>query len=621
MRLFEGTVQNFKDEVINNRIADTLSENYFKQARRKVSPAEYRSWEASLRVLKDALDSSSLLRNKMIVEYRLPYSERRIDVLLFGRGRDTIDKVVLIELKQWSNENVYDCDVEGNIEVNYGNHRGQQAHPCLQVEGYVLDITDFLKVFSERPKSELEGCSYCHNYKRSSGAVLLSEKFSTHLKKYPLFTKEDAVVFGEYLKERLSEDPGFEVFDRFIHSKIGISKKLLDHTGEMINKQQTFSLIDDQIAAYNAILDRSKKLAKTNEKSVVIVKGGPGTGKSVIALEVMGELLRKEKIVFHATGSSAFTKTLRKLIGKNRKSAEKLFKFFFSFTKYPDSSIDVLICDEAHRLRKDSNDYGVPPAYKSKRPQIDDIIRPSKLSVFFIDEHQVVRPKEIGSVQLIRESAKKFGVNDSEIFEFELKTQFRCSGSDSYLQWLENTLDIRESEMVFLNRDTMMDFKIFKSPNELYEVIKEKNKEKANCARIVAGFCWPWSEPNPDGSLVNDVKIGDFEMPWENKEEFWKWATDDSGMEQVGTVYTSQGFEFDYIGVIFGKDLVYNSIKEEWEAHPENSHDKTAKNGNKRFADHLKNVYRVLMSRAHKGCYVYFMDENTENFFKSRIES
>lgn len=620
MRLFEGTVQRFKDEVVNNRIADILSENYSKQIKKKVSPSEYRSWEISLRVLKDTLDLSNLLKNKIIVEYRLPYSERRIDVLLFGQGRDKIDKIVLIELKQWSNENVYDCDIEGNIEVNYGNHRGQQAHPCLQVEGYVLDITDFLKVFSESPKSELEGCSYCHNYRKSSDAVLLSKKFAAHLKRYPLFTKEDTVVFGEYLKERLSEDSGFEVFNRFIHSKIGPSKKLLDHTGEMIHKQQIFSLIDDQIAAYNAILDRSKKQAKSNEKSVIIVKGGPGTGKSVIALEVMGELLRKNKKVFHATGSSAFTKTLRKLIGKDRKTAEKFFKFFYAFTNEPDNGIDVLICDEAHRLRRHSNDWGVPAMYKSKKPQIDDLIRPSKLSVFFIDEHQVVRPNEIGSVQLIRESAKKFGVKDSEIFEFELKTQFRCSGSDSYLQWLENTLDIRESETDLLSRNTMMEFIIFKSPNELYNAIKEKNEEKANCARIVAGFCWPWSEPNTDGSLVNDVKIGDFGMPWENKKEFWKWATDESGMEQVGTVYTSQGFEFDYTGIIFGKDLIYNSIKNEWEAHPENSYDKAAKNGNERFVEHLKNVYRVLMSRAHKGCYVYFMDKDTEKFFESRIE-
>lgn len=620
MRLYEGTVQQFKTEIINNRIADLLSESYYLQIKRKVSPSEYASWNVSLRVLKDALDESGLLQNKIVVEYRLPYSERRIDVLLFGRGVDKIDKIVLIELKQWSNDKVDDCDIEGNVVVDYGKHREQQAHPSLQVEGYVIDLQDFMKVFSEKPQIDLEGCAYCHNYSKSGNSVLFSDKFLKPLKKYPLFSKEDTVIFGEYLKKRLLEDPGFEVFNRFIYSKIGPSKKLLDHTGTMIHKQQIFTLIDDQIAAYNAILDRAKKQAKSKEKSVVIVRGGPGTGKSVIALEVMGELLRMRKNVFHATGSSAFTKTLRHFIGKDRKSAEKLFKFFYAFTKAQDNEIDVIICDEAHRLRRDSNDYGVPSTYKSKMPQVDDLIRPARLSVFFIDEHQVVRPNEIGSVQLIKESAKKLGVKDSEIFEFDLKTQFRCSGSDSYLQWLENTLGIRESEMVTLNKETKMDFKVFDSPESLYEAIKEKNKDKPNCARIVAGFCWPWSKPNPDGSLVKDVKIGNFEMPWENKTEFWKWATDESGMDQVGTVYTSQGFEFDYIGIIFGKDLIYTKETKKWEAKPENSHDAFAKRGNDKFAEHLKNVYRVLMSRAHKGCYVYFMDKSTEEFFKSRIE-
>jgi hypothetical protein len=109
-------------------------------------------------------------------------------------------------------------------------------------------------------------------------------------------------------------------------------------------------------------------------------------------------------------------------------------------------------------------------------------------------------------------------------------------------------------------------------------------------------------------------------MPWEKKDQFWKWATDDSGMGQVGTVYTSQGFEFDYIGVIFGNDLVYNKEIKKWEAKPKNSYDVMVTRNNEKLAEHFKNVYRVLMSRAHKGVYVYFMDKDTEDYFKSRIE-
>ena len=421
-------------------------------------------------------------------------------------------------------------------------------------------------------------------------------------------------LLGTYLKERLSQGSGTEVFGRFVTSPIRPSKKLLEHTSEMINKQQIFNLIDDQIAAYNAIMHRAKKLSQISRKSMVIVKGGPGTGKSVIALEVMGELMRQGKTVFHATGSSAFTNTLRKIVGSR---AQRLFKFFNSFITTEPDSVEVLICDEAHRVRKNSNSRYTRREDRSDLPQIDELLRVAKLNIFFIDENQIVRPEEIGSVSLIKEAAKRFGIAEDDIAEFELKTQFRCSGSDAYLQWLDKVLGITDSgEFSF---DARMQFKIFSNPMEMMIEIRKRNLERKNSARIVAGFCWPWSQPNPDGSLINDVRIGDFAMPWEKKDTFWKWATDDSGMEQVGTVYTAQGFEFDYIGVIFGNDLVYDWDQQQWLSVPQNSNDTQVKRKNPDLSRHLQNVYRVLMSRAHRGVYVYFMDYETERRFRSAL--
>lgn len=381
----------------------------------------------------------------------------------------------------------------------------------------------------------------------------------------------------------------------------------------MINKQQIFNLVDDQITAYNAIKYRVKQLSKIKQKSVVIVKGGPGTGKSVIALEVMGELMRQGRAVFHATGSSAFTNTLRKIVGPRARS---LFKFFNSFTVAEPNSIEVLVCDEAHRIRENSSNRYTPKTQRTDVPQIDELLSVAKLSIFFIDEYQIVRPNEIGNVKLIRDAAIKAGVDAEDIEEFELTTQFRCSGSDAYLQWLDNLLDIRPSGIAKF--DPKMEFKIFDDPQKMMIQIRKRNAEKSNSARIAAGFCWPWSNPNPDGSLVNDVKIGNFAMPWEKKDAFWKWATDDSGMEQVGTVYTAQGFEFDYIGVIFGKDLVYRKGVN-WISQPENSHDSAAKRGNDQFTTHLKHVYRVLLSRAHRGVYVYFLDKETKEYFRDQL--
>ncbi|MBL7131732.1 MAG: DUF2075 domain-containing protein [Candidatus Omnitrophica bacterium] len=614
MRLYEGSIKEFSADVIHNRIADILRDNFIAYYRRIPSESEFRSWQQSLNFLNNALTDSNLTDNKIIVEYELPYSTRRIDILIFGKNKSDKDSVVLMELKQWSNEHVYDCENEGNIIIDFFGKK-EVPHPCLQVEGYHFDLQDFLLIFRDEDSIHLNSCTYCHNYSKQKENILLLPKFHKFTKRFPLFLKEDVRELGLYLQERLKNSEGLEVFNRFINSPVRPSKRLLDHTGDMIHKQQIFTLIDDQIAAYNAIMTKAKQLSKKSTKSIIVVKGGPGTGKSVIALEVMGELMRQGKVVYHATGSSAFTNTLRKVVGRR---ASNLFKFFFNFTQYKENEIDVLICDEAHRIRSDSNDYGVPSKFRSKNPQVDDLIKPAKLSIFFIDEFQIVRPKEIGSVELIKSSAAKLGVKNNDIAEFELRTQFRCSGSDAYLQWLDKLMEIRESDIdVF---DAKMEFRIFDTPVDLKKAIDEKNRHKENSARIVAGFCWKWSEPNRDGSLVKDVQIGDFQMPWEKKDEFWKWATDKTGMEQVGTVYTAQGFEFDYIGVIFGDDLVWRGDKG-WISIPENSFDKQVLRGNQKLTDHLKHVYRVLMSRAHKGVYLYFMDKETESYFRSKIES
>lgn len=616
MRLYEGTIAQFREDVIHNKISDLLSNNFFSYYGKNVSPSEKNSWNVSLNFVKNALDYSGLEDNKVVIEYELPYSTRRIDFMLFGKDEEESDNIVLIELKQWSNENVYDCETEGNIIVDYGRFKKESPHPSLQVEGYHYDIKDFMSVFEEKPTITLNSCVYCHNYSKEDNAILLLPKFKIITDKYPLFAKEDIQNLGEYLKKRLRRGSGLEVFNRFVTSPIRPSRKLLEHTKTMINDQQIFNLIDDQIAAYNKIMHEAKKLSKIKDKSVIIVKGGPGTGKSVIALEVMGELLRKGKEVYHATGSSAFTNTLRKILGIR---SSNLFKFFNSFMSYEENQIEILICDEAHRIRQTSENMYTPALKRSNTPQIEELIKASKLTIFFIDEKQVVRPNEIGSVRLIKETAQKFGVLD--IPEFELKTQFRCNGSDSYLQWIENILEIRESEKEFLTKEDRMDFQIVDDPNKLKKIMDQKNNEKKNCARIVAGFCWPWSKPNPDGTLVNDVKFDNFEMPWERKDQFWKWATDDSGMEQVGTVYTAQGFEFDYIGIIWGEDLVIDSTTKQWKAQPEKSFDTMTKRNNQRFLEHLKNIYRVLLSRAHKGCYIYFIDKETEKYFKSKIKN
>ena len=347
----------------------------------------------------------------------------------------------------------------------------------------------------------------------------------------------------------------------------------------------------------------------------------------MIALNVLAELASLNLKVFHATGSKSFTTTIQKIVGSE---ASNLFKYFNTFTekKIKENEIDVLICDEAHRIRQTSNNRYTRREFKSDMPQAEELIRCSKVSIFFIDDYQVVRPAEIGNTQLIRDTAVKY---NADIHEFELKTQFRCSGSDGFLNWIDDVLGVRDTANKSLTANEKMEFKIFESPTLLYEEIKAKNSVKPNSARLVAGYCWKWSDPKPDGTLVEDVMIGDFKIPWEGKEgkklakgipPWYLWAYDSNGVNQCGCIYTIQGFEFEYVGVIVGNDLVYDPQKKEWSAIKENSCDPMVKQAQgDDLVMYLKNIYRTLLTRGMKGCYVYFVDKDTERFFKSRIEN
>ena len=619
MILYSGVAGKFIADTNFNRIVGRLEKAFKSYYFRKPAPNEIMAWTNSLQYAKNLLDVNKLHKTMVILEFELPYSNQRIDLIIFGKDDHNVDNVVIVELKQWSS--VEPCDIDDNIITYIGGKRTMHAHPSYQVEGYHNYMKDFITLFEEDPGVHLSSCVYCHNYPR--GGVLLSSKYAEILKDFPLFTKEDFKDISNYLKTRLKAGNGLELFNRFRNADIKPSKKLVSHARVMINGQKAFHLLDDQITANNAIIDRAKKCVKAKGKSVIVIHGGPGTGKSVIALNAIAELLTKGLTVYHATGSKSFTTTLRRVVGSR---VDKLFRYFNSFKekKYKENAIDVLICDEAHRIRKTSNDRYTKKRYRSEIPQIDELIRSAKVSIFFIDDFQVVKPEEIGSSKLIKKTALKF---DAEIYDFELRTQFRCSGSDGYLNWVDNTLGIRETANRVLTADDKMDFRIFDSPHKLLATIKARNEIKPNSARMVAGFCWPWSNPNPDGTLVDDVVIGDFKMSWEGKDNrvlakgippWYLWAFDPNGVNQCGCIYTIQGFEFDYVGVIFGNDLTYDFRRKKWLAKRENSCDPNFRGID--FMKYAKSVYRVLLTRGMRGCYVYFVDKETERFFKSRIE-
>jgi len=281
----------------------------------------------------------------------------------------------------------------------------------------------------------------------------------------------------------------------------------------------------------------------------VIVRGGPGTGKSVLAINLLADLLREGRNAHYATGSKAFTETLWDVIGSRSRAT---FKYFNSYGRAQFNEVDVLICDESHRIRETSNSRYLKKELRSTKAQIREILDAAKVAVFFIDDCQIVRPNEIGSTIHIQQHSAAVR---AEVTEYELEVQFRCAGSDGFVNWIDNTLGIRRTANVLWDGADGFDFQIFPSPEALEATIRQRARDGFT-ARVAAGFCWRWSEPRPDGTLVDDVVIGTYRRPWDAKPGNWRlasgippaslWATDPNGINQIGCVYNIQGFELDW---------------------------------------------------------------------------
>jgi len=623
MRLYSGMSEQFIQDTIHNRIAEKLKDAFFRQYRYRPSPSEVGSWRNSLRAVSQVFDDAGLRDHGVILEYQLPLTSKRLDCMICGHDDDDRDAAVVIELKQW--ESCMPTDGDNLVCTRLGGAERDVLHPSAQVGQYQQYLEDTHTAFHEKPEPiRVRSCAYLHNYTAEPDDVLFDGKFSSLLTRYPTFTADDVDPLKDYLSEQIRGGDGHPVLRRIEQSRYRPSKKLMEHVGNVIKGQPEYVLLDDQLVVYDKVRALARKGFDDRRKTVLIVQGGPGTGKSVIAVNLMSDLLLSGSNAHYATGSRAFTEVMRKIIG-SRGSVQ--FKYFNSYREAEVNAVDVLICDEAHRIREFSRDRFTPRAEGSETPQIDELIHASKLGVFFVDDRQRVRPDEIGSSEHIREHARQGGC---QVLEYRLEAQFRCSGSDAFVNWVDNTLGIEHTANVLWEGDEQFDFRIYASPEELDAAIRAR-VDDGHSARMTAGFCWKWSAPKPDRTLVEDVVIGAYRRPWNAKPNAGRlahgipkatlWAHDPNGIAQVGCIYTAQGFEFDYAGVIFGPDLTYDFDSQAWKGNPVRSHDRTVKSGGERFTDLVKNTYRVLLSRGLKGCYVHFMDKDTERFFRSRMEA
>jgi hypothetical protein len=621
VELYRGLTGELISDGLNNKLATRLGEAFFSHYRYKPPTSEVKSWQNSLARVGFVLQGAGMLDHGVVLEYQLPQSSRRLDMLLTGRDEQHRDQALVVELKQW--DAAQPSSVEDCVVTYVGGGLRDVLHPSCQVLRYRQYLQDFHAAFDDGAVG-LSACAYLHNLTYRSDDELYATRHAHLLAECPAFAGDQTTQLIEFMGRRIGMRDHGEVLNRISTCPLRPARKLLDHTAAVIRRQRSYVLLDEQQVAFNSVLAQAQSALATGTKHVVLIRGGPGTGKSVLALHLIAELCARRYNAQHATGSRAFTKTLHKVVG-SRAAAQ--FRFFNNYARHAPDSIDVLVLDEAHRIRESSNHRYTRKEQRSTLPQVEELLQAARVLVVFIDDLQVVRPAEVGSCDLVRAAAAKVGAS---IHEFELEAQFRCSGSDGFVNWVDNTLGIRRTANVLWQRSDPFEFRICESARDVYELIRALQAE-GRSARMVAGYCWPWSKPKPDGTLVSDVCVGDWAMPWNARPDSTRlakgipsallWAHEPGGIEQIGCIYTAQGFEFDYVGVIFGSDLRYDPASASWVGDPTQSYDRGgAKRGKDRFVDLVRQTYRVLLTRGMKGCYVHFTDKATGDYVRSRLE-
>lgn len=615
MIVYSGTLKQFSNDVLMGIIADRIEECFSLDGFNHHNDAEYRAFNNSLMVMNNVLCNNSGIDQDVhvAIEYQIPLTSKRVDFLITGYDAFDKENVVIVELKQW--ESCKSTNKDDVVTTYVGGANRAVSHPCYQAYSYAKAIESFNETVREK-EIGLHPCAFCHNYKEEYSGEIKHPKYSTAIELAPLFLKRDQLKLREFVKKYITKPDKGEILYTIENGKIKPSIALQDAIASLLKGNEVFTMIDEQQVAYATIKSLVEETIDSDKKHTVIVQGGPGTGKSVIAVNLLSHLINRGYNVEYVTKNAAPRSVfISQLVNKDYKKryVENLFKGSGSFVDTKENLFDCLLVDEAHRLNEKSG------LFQNKgENQIKEIIHASKISVFFIDEDQIVTSKDIGSVEEIRKWAKEL---NSEVHFGEdliLASQFRCSGSDGYLAFLDNLLGIRETANIDLI-DIDYDVRIYDDPNKMRDELRELNK-KNNKARMLAGYCYNWiSKKDPS---KYDIELeNNFKAQW-NFSNTSTWAIDEDSFEQVGCIHTSQGLEFDYCGVIIGKDLIYRDgeVITNVKARAKTDQSLRGEVDPDRCDRIIRNTYKTLLSRGQKGCFIYCENKELETFINKHLK-
>lgn len=600
--------------VIQDKVSDAVLKNF----NLKVGKSEYESWKNSLgNAMSHIMYSNAIPDDAGIaIEYRLEGRKFRMDFVISGLDNQGNESVVIIELKQWTD--IQFSDLEEHVRTPLGKGLVSTRHPSYQAWSYQSHLEQYNQYVYETGV-KVTACAYLHNCADST--VISDSKYENALRRAPIFLKGGHLELQALIESKIKHGMGTEILERIDSSPMRPSKQLADAVGNMLNGQEEFVLLDEQKTVYETII-RNARQTQVSGKKVLVVKGGPGTGKSVISINALaaltGERLNVKYVTANAAPRDVFSAKLKSLVKGD--VVRHLFSGSGSFTTAEDDEMDVLIVDEAHRLRMKSGMFR-----NMGESQTKEIIKTAKFSVFFIDEAQKVTWSDVGEISRIKAHAAELGA-DVEIME--LVSQFRCNGSDDYMAWLDGTLGVQENVDNYFTKEGF-DFQIFDSPTALHAEIRKKN-EVNNKSRVVAGYCWNWASKKDSKAFDIVMPEYGYKAQWNLSEYGNKWIMDPKSVDEVGCIHTCQGLEVDYVGVIIGDDLIVRNGELVTDPGARAKTDKSLAGYIKERKENpaeaevkadelIRNTYRTLMTRGMKGCYVYFTNEETRKYFEARM--
>lgn len=618
MIVYENTLNNFINDVIMNEISDKILSMMKESHLSGGSASEVNSWNNSLHFMKDVLDDPIIPYDcSVAIEYNIPQTSKRVDFMILGKDDNNKDHIIIVELKQWAKVSKKDNLSKHTIMSDL---RGKEptAHPSYQAYSYkalLMNYCDGLNLDS----SQLNPCTYLHNMSESYRNIIEDELYDEWTQEAPVFLKKDVLklrnFINQYIKAKSNDG---QLLYKIDYGRIKPQKSLQESLDSMLCGNEEFKMIDDQVVAFDVIMKAIYNAQYDNKKHVVIVSGGPGTGKSVLAINVLARSiidlgLNASYITKNMAPRKCYEKLLSKGNAKKEVDLKMAIKSPHSLPFIPNNGIDVGIFDEAHRMQK------APYMYKGN-DMLEDAIKASRVSVFFVDEDQRITVNDCYNIEYIKEYALKLGAIIDTPEPFELTSQFRCNGSDGYISFINDLLNIANTANKTFDLSNF-EMKVFDDPNLLRDELRIKNSAN-NKSRMVAGYCYDWNVKNNRGEW-DIILPNDFKAKW-NLEGDDVWAINPKSFEEVGCIHTCQGMEFDYVGVIIGKDLIYKNEKVVTNKFAISKDDKTSKIRNcqnEELADRLiKNTYKVLLTRGQKGCYIYCEDKALSEYIKNRIK-